>query len=218
MEKDKIRQDITSRDIKHFIHFTDVSNLDSIMENGLLSIKTLDNDNIDYINNDELRLDGRPDSISLSIEFPNYQMFYKYRECQEIKKNMVVLLIDPVPIIEKDCLFFFKNAASSEFYGYIDEKLRNFEAWETMFGPSVDNVQRKQLNIPENYTTSPQAELLCLERIEPYHIKEIVYPTNDDYLVWRNLHPNILKYQNQNFIYDNAFYHSPRMDYAHWRS
>lgn len=216
MIKEKIQQDITVRKISCLTHFTDISNLDSIMKHGLLSIKSLNNDNINYLNNDDLRLEGRQNSISLSIEFPNYQMFYKYRECQIIKKNMIVLLIDPLLILEKDCLFFYKNAASSEFCCYNDEKLRDIESWKAMFKSSVDNRQREQLHIPNNYTTSPQAEILCLEKIEPRYIKEIVYSTQDDYNRFGKLHPNIFNYQEQSFIYPNAFYHSPRNDYAHW--
>lgn len=217
MTKTLIYQDILNREIKFLVHFTDVSNLDSIMNNGIQSINSLHNNNITFSNNDLLRLDNRPNSISLSISFPNYKMFSYYRIYQTVKKNMVVLLLDPALIRDKKCLFFSNNAASSEFYNISDNHLESFAAWNNIFELQNNGKNRKQLNIPNNYSTNPQAEVLCLEDIEPQYIKQIVYPTNDDYINWGNLYPNIFFYHSLSFIYDKEFYHRPRSDYKHWQ-
>lgn len=55
------------RRIKRLLHFTNVVILSNIIKYGLLPISELDDNEIRYDYNDELRLDNNPDSISTSI-------------------------------------------------------------------------------------------------------------------------------------------------------
>ena len=64
--------------IKEFVHFTNERNLLSILCRGVLSRKVLQENNIPFEYNDEKRLDGMLDAVSLSVTAPNYLIFYKY--------------------------------------------------------------------------------------------------------------------------------------------
>ena len=75
----EIKNFLQERDIDELIHFTCVDNLESILSNGLLSLEDLYYNQIHYYYNDENRLEHKDNAICLSISFPNYKMFYKYR-------------------------------------------------------------------------------------------------------------------------------------------
>jgi len=61
-------------------HFTRANNLPDIIKHGIYPISRIAEIGVTPEINDELRLDGRLDGISLSIAFPNSRMFYKYRQ------------------------------------------------------------------------------------------------------------------------------------------
>ena len=67
----EIRCLITDRKIPYLVHFTRAENLHSIFESGILPRALLAPG---FLHNDEMRLDGFPESSSLSVSFPNWQM------------------------------------------------------------------------------------------------------------------------------------------------
>ena len=79
--KQDIRRICLDRNITTLVHFTRVRNLRSILKNGLLGRSTLEawplERQPEY--NDDMRLEGFREAICLSVGFPNYRMFYKYR-------------------------------------------------------------------------------------------------------------------------------------------
>ena len=105
---------IRNRNISSLYHFTKLNNLKSILDNGLLSVKYLKESNTKYMNNDNLRLDKVLNGISLSISYPNYRMFYKYRSLPEnCGVIWCVIELNPQLLIDKDCIFYTSNAASN---------------------------------------------------------------------------------------------------------
>ena len=85
------------REIARLVHFTRLANLGSILEKGLLSKRDLNSmveqglmGLIQF--NDEQRLDKQPGAVCMSISFPNYQTFYRYK--QRIKEPWVILTVD----------------------------------------------------------------------------------------------------------------------------
>lgn len=78
-DENSIRSLIAERNIPCLVHFTQIENISSILQNGILPRTLLAPG---YHFNDEMRLDGFSESISLSISFPNWQMFYRCR-CAE---------------------------------------------------------------------------------------------------------------------------------------
>ena len=73
----EIEKVVNERDIRWLMHFTRIENLESILENGLLPRNSFERLDIEPLTNDSLRLDGFLEAISLSIQSPNYKMFYK---------------------------------------------------------------------------------------------------------------------------------------------
>lgn len=46
------------RGVSRFVHFTSLDNLEGILEKGLIPRRSLDEQGITYLANDQLRLDG----------------------------------------------------------------------------------------------------------------------------------------------------------------
>ena len=213
-----IPADIHNRRINSLIHFTAASNINSILQNGILSKATLNQYHIEHAYNDEMRLDGFPNSISLSIEFPNYSMFSKYRIYDSNSKDMVIIQIDPRVLLDKDCAFYYTNAASKDFHNVNPQSLKDYGAWSSMFAENYKGIQRNQLNLPSNYTTHPQAEVLCFNKIEPHYIKCITFENQ------YHFDKNYMKYNYPSwpfsrglYVLNNSYYNA-RFDYQYWKS
>lgn len=219
MVNEYIKNDLEKRKIKYLTHFTHVSNLESIMNNGLLSVESLNHNKFIFEKNDDKRIDDRLNATSLSVSFPNYKMFSKYRLYQVNRPNMVVLLIDSSVILYKNCLFCSENAAKKSISSSSDEILMSNNAWDCMFKSESEGRSRDQLEIPDNYPTNPQAEILCLDTIEPTYIEKIIYPSKEEFDKWATKFPQIEKYILKSSIPKNPIssYFSCRRDYSHWK-
>ena len=79
--------------INTLFHFTQASNLPSIFKHGLLPKETLLSQCIDTEYNDDYRHDKCPNAICMSIEYPNYKMFFSLR-CKNTNIDWVVIKID----------------------------------------------------------------------------------------------------------------------------
>lgn len=161
-------QALQGRGISSILHFTRVDNLESIARLGICSVSTMRERRVRYLHNDDMRLDGRLNGISLSITHPNSLMFYKYRMASSSK--WAILELAPAVIIDHDCRFCFTNAASSQIRALSDEELTGISAFERMFDGAV------KANCP----TDVQAEVLCLADIPTSYIKT-VYVENSWY-------------------------------------
>lgn len=197
--------DVKDRGIDHLVHFTNINNIDNIMRHGLLNTQDLKEQNIPFIFTDEYKLDGRH-GLSLSVQFPNYKMFYS-KTNKSPQNDMVVLLLDPELINEKKCLYFYDNAATTELKNMSSSDLMTDIAWEKMFSDKVDGILRSELKIPNSFTTNPQAEVICLEPIEPKYIKNIICKSDDQF----GRVSNYLDIVGKNEHYFNA-----RIDYTFW--
>lgn len=171
--------DIKARGIDQLVHFTNIKNIDSIMSKGLLNAKDLVEQGIQYSFNDKYNIDGR-NGLSLSVQFPNYKMLYSKR-VNDPHNDLIIILLDPELINEKKCLYFYDNAASGKFSNMNSSDLMTDEAWEEMFSDEVDGILRSKLDIPNSFTTNPQAEVICLEPIEPKYIKKIIINSVDQF-------------------------------------
>lgn len=197
---------IKERGITKLYHFTNVDNLHSILNNGLLARDTLDNRYLDYKYNDVHRLENRLDAICTSISFPNYKMFYRYR--QNTSNTYCVIELDPRLLYEKECMFCMSNAASTqERQRCVSEKL-GVNGLRKLF---YDDNLRRQLKIAPYLTTNPQAEVLVTGYIEEKYIKSINFNTPETSFDFK-------RYKDRSI----GFYHSPelfkyRSDYEYWR-
>lgn len=150
--------------LSYFVHFTDEDNLDSILANGILSRKEIEKRGIASKTNDEKRLDGALDYISISITHPNDIVLKNFINKGSIKKPIYICL-DPFKVLSfyglMDIIFCDKNAAASAC-----EKGNSWLDFENIFAPSKEyqtttnffnyNRQGKE----EYEPTDPQAEIL----------------------------------------------------------
>ncbi len=150
------------------VHFTPAENLDNIFKYGLLSRQQLEARSARARIVDPLRLDDRPDWISLSISFPNDRMFFKKRNELRDVAEWVVLALRPDLLWELDCLFSSGNAARTDIRQRTDDDLRSPEAFAAMFDGERDPC------LPPCYTTDPQAEVLVRDRVPREYLSAVI--------------------------------------------
>lgn len=213
-QQQAIRDFCEERGVWEVVHFTHSDNLPTILSMGLLSIRELKARKIDYRFNDQQRIEGRDDAICLSISFPNYRMFYKYRQNSNL---FVVISIAPRILWELDCYFCPTNAANTEvlkLMRFSPSSLRGLAAIQRMFAESRPyrdkTIQRSDLGIPSHYTTDPQAEVLCFQPIASDYIQAIYHLGYPEVIAKV---PN----EFQPLVQNAGSYFSPRQDYEHWR-
>lgn len=164
------KNNIESRFITRLVHFTDADNVDRIIENGIIPRKELEENNINYNFNDEVRLDGKPSAISLSIQNPNISLLNAFKKRKPSTKYKLIS-IDPSILYSS---FFINNkqirltkrtycnynAASNS--TYTSDNNMNI-----MFTPSVETYHATyyRSNKSDNATTSNQAEILFFGKI-----------------------------------------------------
>ncbi|MBL1421441.1 MAG: DUF4433 domain-containing protein [Alphaproteobacteria bacterium] len=199
---------IENRKISQLIHFTDIRNIPSIIENGLISRDELRRVAIPSYNYDQIRADGHTDGLSLSIQFPNYQMFYRY-QMDNPEIDWAIIGIKPEILLTHDCSFYPLNAASSAMSCQQPENLKGADNLEAMFANSIQGRQRSNLSLSENYTTSPQAEVLVFGNINKEDILGIAVKNVGVKLKYGSLLTNI------KVVTENGFF-TPRADYSFW--
>lgn len=166
--------------IKHLVHFTRCENVASILERGLMSVDDLEMDRLEAVRNDALRLDGKLGAVSLSISFPNYKMFYKYR-CESPKTDWAVLLLKPAILWELDCAFYPMNAANHRMRQLPLSGATCPEALESMF---VDSEVRRDPRLRPCDPTDVQAEVMSFQQIDPSYILSVAFEDSESKQRW----------------------------------
>lgn len=211
--KNEIRKICEEIGIKTLVHFTHIQNLKSILQYGLIGRSKLQEMSLEFKHNDEMRLEGRPEAVCLSISFPNYKMFYKYRQ-KHADNNWVVLLLKPSILWEFNCEFYIENAASNNAR---NSNLRGdrtqSSALREMF-EDYGTIRRTNLQIPNNFTTHPQAEVLVFNKIHPCFIEKINFNNLQNVKEWIKLNPGNYS---QTFREDR-YYYSCRQDWELWQN
>ena len=176
LAKLKLIQLIGNRKISWLCHFTPRENLKNIKENGLKTRDLLSG--FENTFTDKSRFDQYRNAICLSISKPNKWMFNRK---VEQGFDLCLLLISPEVLYRKNCLFYPHNAATASYQDIDIKQIQGELALEKMFANSV-SFQKSQCapsTIERNTflenceTTSDQAEVQCLENIEPDFIIHI---------------------------------------------
>ncbi|EGQ8512106.1 DUF4433 domain-containing protein [Vibrio vulnificus] len=168
--KEAIKQIIEDQKIPALTHFTSLSNLESILENGLYSRDKVD-ESVEV--NDEKRLDGRKDTISTSIGFPNSKMFYKYRN--QKGGRWCVVAISKSVLTDLDCMFCKHNAADARISGLTDEELAKPESLAGMYDEIAGLPSRGDQKLRTYDATDVQAEVLIRDHIPAKYIVGIAF-------------------------------------------
>ncbi|MFG6666446.1 DarT ssDNA thymidine ADP-ribosyltransferase family protein [Halomonas sp. HNIBRBA4712] len=169
----EIKDFVSVREIPYLVHFTQAYNIPNIISNGLLTRTALDVSGASYVYNDALRLDGVRESVSLSIGFPNYKMFYKYR-CKDPSITWVMLVIDKSVLWENNCLFCKYNAADRRMIYKDKRSLGTVSALKEMYD-DLDDASRSLLPLATYDPTNPQAEVLSLDKVSADKISAFIF-------------------------------------------
>ena len=162
-----IRTSAVQRGITRLCHFTPSRNLGHIAHDprGILASRHLDNDERAVFNpTDRERLDGHPDHVCCSIQYPNAWYFRRARDKEQLFQDWVVLLINAHYLWDVGAKFCPRNAAA-EHGGLVREGVAAFEA---LFAKTVDgsNTYSRGSCHPAFLPTDQQAEVLVPDRIQ----------------------------------------------------
>ena len=173
-----LKKIVQERNIEHLIHFTRYENLESILENGIMTKDNLKTLKLDFCENDRARFDGYENSISLSVSSPHFVMFWKYKKGFIDAKGWVVIDIKPDVIWEYYCIFCKHNAADSKTIKRNRDDLYNIKSFEEMFLDDSTDTRLKE-NLGDCDPTDYQAEVLVFNNIPIKHIQAIYFENED---------------------------------------
>lgn len=144
------------------------------MKKDIIPRVTLQQNRVENIVNDSVRLDGHLDASCISITFPNYKMFYRLRREEATRdEEWVVIGILPEVLWKKDCAFCYSNAATNAIATSNIETFKNRQAFENMFSEFIGKPTRAQMGLSLDEATDPQAEVLVFDVIEPARILKV---------------------------------------------
>lgn len=174
MARQAIQAHATAVQVPYLLHFTRATNLPSIMAHGLYPISRAHEISAVPDINDQLRLDGHRNGTSVSIAFPNSQMFFKYRkDCEGV--DWAVLVLHPAALWTKDCAFCRHNAADARISGLPLAVLKTPQAFNGMFDEIEGHTSREEQKLKAFDPTDVQAEVLVFDVIEPQYIRGAVF-------------------------------------------
>ncbi|MBB6241267.1 DarT ssDNA thymidine ADP-ribosyltransferase family protein [Rhodanobacter sp. MP1X3] len=192
------------RQIKYLMHFTKLTNLDAILAKGLLPRNHLENrDGC----NDELRLDGT-DAVCVSIEFPNYLMFYRLR-LQNRDADWIILVIDASVLWQNRSAFCHCNAASNSVTVTPLLERMSLHSFRRMYD-DFEEKRRLDLNLHIKLPTHPQAEVLLLDGVPHEKILGVIVERDEIKRRLEAAYPGL-------FVKVLPNYFQPRSDYKHWK-
>ena len=167
--REQIQAIALAKKVPFLVHFTRSENIPSIMQHGLVPMNMANDLGLNPTINDQLRLDGRLNGTSLSVSFPNGQMFYRLR-MDNPDVAWAVLAISPSVLWSKDVLFCRHNAADTRVSKVPSDVLRQPETFTSLFDEIDGLKSRSDQGIKACDPTDVQAEALVMEPIEPEFI------------------------------------------------
>jgi hypothetical protein len=193
-ERTKIIFFLENRKVNHLLHFTEISNLKSILGIGLTNREFLTENKIDFKKSDEMRLDFLESAISLSIAFPNKKMLYSKKTYGD-SSEYIVIEVSLNILYEKDSNYVFMpgNAARTDLKNdamEFPEKYVGIAGLSRMFPPkSYRNKRNTMASIPLDI----QAEIMFFNDIKPEKIQRIHFEKS---LI--ETHPNVYEFLRKN--------------------
>lgn len=211
-----IQQICYERDIKTLCHFTREERLRSILYRGFLNRSLLESlpRQIRPQFTDQDRDDGFKDAVCLSISFPNYRMFFS-KTGRDNQHKWIVLLLDARILWELDCAFCHQNARfESVLHVPLEYRKRLVSLkrifWDSDYSRDGSTYERQQ--IPDNYPTHPEAEVLVFDPIPADYISEVHFYNQTALTNWQKDNQGTYS---QRFCADRRYF-KPRCDYKVW--
>ena len=197
--------------INSLYHFTQAKNLPNIFKHGLLPRDILDSKKIHSYFNDDCRYDKYFNSVCMSIEFPNYKMFYALRQ-RNPDIDWAVLKLDASILCNFRCAYCWTNAATSLISKIPIEEREGPDAFLGLFGNQPNYPRREELDIPDNYPTNPQAEVLVFGIIPIKYIHNAYFEELSVLNQYRTVIPNSIKAE----VFSSVF--RCRNDWEFWQN
>lgn len=168
LEAESVLEYLRERGVNRFVHFTALDNISSILKKGLVPRRMLDAGGIDYVANDQLRLDGSG-HVNLSITHPNIKFFYKTRKTYP-DRYYVVISIWPEVLLE------YIGDGDSPRYSFSNTNAASNRAMSC----NVEQLfsGQRPADFKDEWTTDPQAEVLIPGLILPKYIESIMLPSD----------------------------------------
>jgi len=173
-DKQRIGNTLNGFKIKSILHFTHITNLVSILTNGLKSIYDLNQEQIPHYRTDIERVDQIFQGICCSLGSPNIWMLNK-KLGPEIKEYVILELMENTLLLQHFAAFlgnaataFIKADASKN-----PEKYVGIEGLRRMF---LNEPLRKNEAVPKHVPTDLQSELIFFNSISTDRIRSIHFP------------------------------------------
>lgn len=203
-----IQVECESRNIDCLFHFSPVEHLDSILKHGLLVPSACAALGTGMKPNDAVRHDGQ-DAICLSVEWPNYKLFYSFRQ-RDANRQWALIAIQHRVLWEKRVCFNTTNAADNSMSAQTFAARQGLAKFQALFGDCCGKV-RTDLKLTDNLPTNPQAEVLCLDTIAPAYFYGVFLSESATYNTYKS------KYPDTEFMQDTSYF-SYRTDWSYWKN
>lgn len=179
---------VKRRNIAALYHFSHLTNLKNIFQSGIMTRQQLDEGQNSFHYNDELRLEGMRNSISLSLGQVNKKMLYKYSQALrdhdwvilKIKKELISGPTQPSfdhQTLLNQTVFCHSNAASSGVRSISVEQRQKHQAFQAMFS---SNTNEDSGDRPYDI----QAEILYCGAIPVWFISEVIFYSAENVPSW----------------------------------
>lgn len=181
---EEIALEVARLGISRLCHFTPARKLSHILsgEKGILSSRALEDDERHVFDaTDLLRLDGHPDHVCCSIEYPNAWYFRKAQGKEVLFRDWVVLTINPAYLAEQGTLFSPQNAATRG-GRLLAGGINSFRRLYASESGGDRCPPRKPTHLPY-CPTDDQAEVLVHDRIALADVLSVVVRTAEQALL-----------------------------------
>ena len=165
---------------KNLFHVTEFSNLESILQNGLLSLDELENQKInpEYSSSQDSRNIDKYRGLSKYVRLaytPFYDMIPKALYAGDLK-NPIILLISPEVLKLMGVKFTNKNAISNDTDLYNEDEIFDSLDFEKIY----TFRDRDNCSLVE-YKNARQSEILILQKVDIQYFEKIIVQTGIQY-------------------------------------
>ena len=185
-----IKNIIQQRKIQNLIHFTKIKNLESILTNGFLSRQYLESNKIKFEINDTERWDNKPNATCFSIEFPNNFLLNTFKKKYPHSKWVIILLDINLLNNSYDKMYFCNKNAGGATNWVNCKNSQSSKSFESMFYEKINSkspLRAEQFYLKDYLPTDVQAEILIEGNIQPEFIKNLIFETQEDLEICKNM-------------------------------
>ncbi|WP_321905614.1 DarT ssDNA thymidine ADP-ribosyltransferase family protein [Paraburkholderia tropica] len=202
-----MRNFVAVRGIRNLLHFTQISNLPSILQHGIVPRRSLEAAQAPFKFNDFYRYDGYLNASCFTIGWPNYKMFYPLRLADPAVK-WAVIECRPDILWDKHCIFSATNAASGIARAIGEVQRTGVPGIAAMFAEAPGKPTREQMRLRHDFPTDPQAEVLVCDVVEPAYFVRVHVHDTAERAALAGAYPMV------NF---DTGWEGYRSDFEHWR-